>query len=411
MRSTIAGMPSMSEREIYLVSDKLPGKTFARAVFDSQLVRLSDKAEASHLIGEAWSDLAATEVEEWVGGEIPISRNDVANGIVSDVHRLDTLPGVAARASKLGLKNPDFLVLICGAQGSTVVAVDAKFSIETARDDQVSAEATSKLFEEDEILGSLLPKLDRAHTFARGLFVSPDYSLTRAMFRQRMGHRRMTVRQGDVVLVDVDGAEMFAGLGTTEIMRRLISLDALEMSVWDSLLAGQYYFRLSRAMHGCALDEQRPLLGQCQVREDGAYVLDRIGQRSPACDSAWEVLLTWDRDVEHLRRQRQALHQVVGMPVSNAELRDVSDAVLVGLEPGLRPSRNKVRKALGGMYTSDVLEQTGVIIPPIEEFSAELERVASISRSVAEQYQSDIGTVVREIVESLVAEQVSPDTA
>ncbi|CAN5789669.1 hypothetical protein BH20CHL2_BH20CHL2_11500 [soil metagenome] len=398
----------MTDDDLWLRSDRLPGGTFARAVFDSQIMRLSDKGGASHMIGESWSDVVAGELEGWTGKVIPVPRSDLRNGIVTDIHRLDTIPGVAARASRLGLKNPDFLAHVqCNGRG-TVIGVDAKFSIETAREEQVSVEATSRLFEKDELLTALLPSMPDIPTFARGMFVSPDYNLTRAMFRQRMGHRRMTVSRHDVVLVDVPGADMFARVGEPRVMRRLIALDSLPIDPWSSLLAGQYYFRLSRAMFGLALDEQLPLLGHHEVRTDVSHVLKQVERRASRVDSAWALVLLWDRDVEHIRRQRLALHQVVGSPVSGAELRELADTTLVHLAPEARPSRNQVRKTLGKMFTDDVIGRTGVIMPPLDDFPSELERVAAVSRDVAERYRTDIDAIVAGVIESLVADTLVP---
>jgi hypothetical protein len=377
-------------------------------VFDSQIMRLSDKGGASHMIGESWSDVVAGELEGWTGKVIPVPRSDLRNGIVTDIHRLDTIPGVAARASRLGLKNPDFLAHVqCNGRG-TVIGVDAKFSIETAREEQVSVEATSRLFEKDELLTALLPTMPDIPKFARGMFVSPDYNLTRAMFRQRMGHRRMTVSRHDVVLVDVPGADMFARVGEPRVMRRLIALDSLPIDPWSSLLAGQYYFRLSCAMFGLALDEQLPLLGHHEVRTDVSHVLKQVERRASRVDSAWALVLLWDRDVEHIRRQRLALHQVVGSPVSGVELRELADTTLVHLAPEARPSRNQVRKTLGKMFTDDVIGRTGVIMPPLDDFPSELERVAAVSRDVAERYRTDIDAIVAGVIESLVADTLVP---
>ncbi len=396
----------MSDHELRLTSEKLPGGTFARAIFDAQLMRLSDRGGASQLIGEAWSELVADELADWIGFEIPVSRSDLSGGIVSDVDRLDTIPGVAARASKLGLKNPDFIMRLHAGTRMIVIGVDAKFSIETAREEQVSTEATSRLFEKDETLAALLPSMNSGHSFARGLFASPDYTLTRAMFRQRMGHRRMSVPHGDVVLMDVRGADMFAELRRPGTTQHLIEVDALPVNVSSCLLAGQYYFRLGRATHGLALDEQQPLLGHSEARHDESYVCEQVARRSLSVGSAWELVLYWDRDVEHIRRQRQALHQVVGMPVSAAELREIGDRTLVELAPELRPSRNRIRKALGSMFTNEVIERTGVIMPTIDDFPAELERVAAISRDVAERYRTEIDPIVVGVIDSLVAERL-----
>lgn len=406
------GNVALNDPELSYRSDNLPGGTLARSVFDQQLMRLSDRGGASRLIGERWSDVVADKLAGWIGAGIPTSRADLRIAFLTYLYRLDTIPGIAARASKLGLKNPDFLAHLQSETLSVVIGIDAKFSIETARHDQVSGDAIARLFNEDEILANILPSVKRAHTFARGLFVSPDYSLTRAMFRQRMGHRRMTVSQTDVVLVEASAVEMFGGTTDPEIMARLKRLDALPEGVVASLLASQYYFRLERAMRGMALDEQLPLLGTGNVVDDDSYVLEQVARRSRAVDSAWELMLRWDRDVEHIRRQRQALHQVMGIPVSGAELRELADVTLATLEPGVRPSRNQVRKALGSMFAREVSELAGVIPPTIVDFPAELERVASISREVADRYLAGIDEIVRGVVlklaEGRLVEAIEP---
>jgi hypothetical protein len=56
------------------------------------------------------------------------------------------------------------------------------------------------------------------------------------------------------------------------------------------------------------------------------------------------------------------------------------------------------------MFTDDVIGRTGVIMPPLADFPTELERVAAVSRDVAERYRSDIDAIVRGVVESLVAD-------
>lgn len=395
----------MISDDLQFSSNRLPGRTFSKAIFDSTLIRLSDKGSASHLMGTGWSDHASGEMSTWIGERVPADRPDLTGGTVAEIHRLDTIPGVASRASKLGLKNPDFLMLIRYGSESVVVGVDAKFSIETARADQVSEEATDSLFEQDERLAQLLPRMNGDHSYARGLFVSPDYSLTHAMFRQRMGHRRMTVNRENVVLVPVDAEGFLTDIGNQMVMQVLIDLDALAFPVWSSLLAGQYYLRLSCAMNGLAVDERLPLFGQATVQVNEDDVVDRVRGRMPRSDSAWNLMRAWDRDVERIRRQRQAMQQVVGMPLSGAEYRNISAETLDNLEPERRPSRNRLRKALGARYTKDVLERTGVVWPSTKDFTSELERVAEESRVVAELYQRNIAEIMRELAQSLAAER------
>lgn len=388
-------------RDLDFHSDLLPRGTFARSIFDNRLVQLSDRGGASQLIGSAWSDVAARVLDSWVDGPVPADIPSLVGSRVTAVHRLDTVPGVARRASKAGLKNPDFVVFATHNGQQTVCGVDAKFSIETARPVQVSAETTAQLFEQDEHLISLLPDLDRNATYEDGFFLSPDYSLTHAMFRQKIGHRRLTVSPQDVVLADVQPDRLFEGIVSRDIVSMMVAMDALTFPVWESLLASQYYFRLGRSIVGLVAEEQKPLLGTSDLDASEDDLIARVQSRPGTGEGAWQMILDWDRDVERVRRQRQALHQVVGTPLSGPELRDLSDEIMDAKQLDRRPSRNQIRKTLGALFTADVIEEVGVILPPVDDFSRELERVAAAARKVSERYEADMRGIVAGIIEDL----------
>jgi len=384
-------------------SATLPRGTFARSIFDNHLVRLSDRGGASQIIGSAWANVAAGELDAWSGGPVPGDAGRFGGSVVEEIHRLDTLPGVASRASKAGLKNPDFLVFASREGHPVAFAVDAKFSVETARPVQVSAGTTRQLFDADEQLTQLLPEARPDTLYLDGIFLSPDYVLTSLMFRQRVGHRRLTVDQRDVVLTEALPRELFADMADEEIIDRLVRIDQLPFDAWESLLAAQYYFRLERAIVGLALDERRPLLGDAGDEETSDELRARVQAREDGAESAWDLVLDWDRDVENIRRQRQAIHQVIGVPLSNAELRDLSDRLMRERDPESRPSRNQVRKALGGRFLADVICETGPIVPPVASFSAELTRVGEVARTVGERYAEDIDQIVGGIIDDLGA--------
>jgi hypothetical protein len=318
------------------------------------------------------------------------------------VHRLDTLPGVASRAGKVGLKNPDFVVIAELRAGVVVFGVDAKFSVETARPVQVSAETTAQLFETDERLAGMLPDLDPDAAFVNGLFVSPDYSLTHEMFRHKVGHRRLTVSPDDVYLADVGPRDLFDEVAKDAIIERLRAVDSLPFPVWEGLLSAQYYFRLERAVVSLVADEQKPLLGSLEIEVTGDDLLAHVEERSRGAESAWEMVLDWDRDVELVRRQRQAMHQVIGSPLSSVELRELSDRVMDAMGLEHRPSRNRIRKALGSRFMADVLDRVGVVRPPVRNFPAELERVGVASRQVSAIYADDILEILEAIVQDLL---------
>lgn len=395
--------PGGSTRDSDYHSSTLPRGTFARSIFDNHLVRLSDRGGASQLIGAAWSNVVADELDAWSGGPVPGAAPRLAGSQVQEIHRLDTLPGVASRASKAGLKNPDFIIFSEQRGHPVVFAVDAKFSIETARPVQVSAETTSQLFDADEHLTRLLPEARPDTIYLDGLFLSPDYVLTYQMFRHKVGHRRLTVSQQDVVLAEAPPRDLFEDLADPVVIDRLVRLDNVPFDVWGSLLAAQYYFRLERAVVGLALDERRPLLGDPDGEETTGELRERVAERATGAESAWDLVRDWDRDVEAVRRQRQAIHQVIGVPLSNAELRDLTDRLMRGREPGERPSRNQVRKTLGGRFMADVISETGPVVPPVADFSAELGRVATVARRVGERYAADIDAILGRIIDELVS--------
>jgi hypothetical protein len=396
-------MAAGGNRDFDYASPTLPRGTFARSIFDNQLVQLSDRGGASQLIGAAWSDVAAEELQRWVGGPVPGRIPQLSGGVVQAIHRLDTLPGVASRASKAGLKNPDFVIFGTLAHRPIVFAVDAKFSVETARPVQVSAETTGQLFDADEHLTRLLPDPEPGTAYVDGVFLSPDYSLTHAMFRHKIGHRRLMVSPKDVVLATVEPPNLFEGVTDVAMIERLCRIDDLPFDVWTSLLASQYYFRLERAAVGLVADERKPLLGAVNGEETTVDVRARMEAHARGADSAWQMLVEWDREVEVIRRQRQAIHQVIGVPLSNAELRDLSDRLMDERGLTIRPSRNQIRKALGARFLADVLEQVGPVVPPVPDFSAELERITNASRRIGERYSSSMTTVLGGIIDELAA--------
>lgn len=395
--------PGGGKRDSDYYSSTLPRGTFARSIFDNRLVRLSDRGGASQIIGAAWSNVASEELDRWAGEQVPGEAQRFAGSVVDEIHRLDTLPGVAARASKAGLKNPDFVVFGSRDGCPVVFAVDAKFSVETARPVQVSAETTAQLFDADEHLTRLLPDARPGTTYLDGIFLSPDYVLTSLMFRQKVGHRRLTVSQQDVVLTEALPRDMFEGMADSNVIDRLVRVDNLPFDVWGSLLAAQYYFRLERAIVGLAQDERRPLLGDPIDEETTAELRDSVESRASGAGSAWDVVLDWDRDVESIRRQRQAIHQVIGVPLPNAELRDLTDRLMRKRDPETRPSRNQIRKALGGRFMADVVSETGPVVPPVADFSAELARVAEAARTVGVRYVDGIEDIVSGIIDELSA--------
>src|SRR5690606_15833678 len=101
---------------------------------------------------------------------------------------------VAATAARNGLQNPDILLRGQGPAGLTIQALDAKFSVETAKARQVSQEMLQGLMTISEVLEPLVGPMPDDVDLVDGMFLCPDYPLTHLMFRQRKGIVKATVR-------------------------------------------------------------------------------------------------------------------------------------------------------------------------------------------------------------------------
>lgn len=376
----------------------LPQQSFAKSLYDPRLMRLSDKGGASELIGNVWSEIVAATLLASLGKPLMAGHPVVGGAVVDAVHRLDDIPGVASRASKAHLKNPDFLV-VASLQGEQVLfGVDAKFSIETAETSQVSAEMLSKLVASDPHVSLLIQNAPTENRIVDGVFASPDYELTYEMFEHRVGFRRCSVARENVLLVSVTGGAAFSDTGDQRVLQQLIDLDGLPINVRDSLLATQYYVRLERAVSGLVREQRQPLLGNELTPPDADDALTEVVHRAPRYEVAWGMIRDWDQELEEMRQQRQALQQAIGTLVRGPVLREASDQIMPSLNLEHRPSRNQIRKALSRRYAGDVRSRVGVVRWPVQDFSAELHRVALIAADVARSYQAELLTILKDVI-------------
>jgi hypothetical protein len=381
-------------------STLLPGGDLVAAVLDRQVMTLADRGGASNLVGDRWADLVAAHVARWAGAACPLPGGGVLQ--VERVVRLDATPRVAALASKRGLQNPDLLLLgdLDGSPG--VLAADAKFSVETARSKQVSAEVVAGLLGLQTLLPEVFAGIPADPTLAPGVFVCPDYPLTHLMLRRRHGIVRTTVSPDEVALAPVDPAAFFAPLEGAAAMGPLADIDDLPTSIDQSLLAALYYFRLARAGVGCWLDATRPLLAlddRPPVDEAAVAAEARVRAASAigAGDGAFAAILRWNDDVQRVRNQRAAIEQVASPPLASRELRPQVDALAsaLGAEP---PSLNKVRRRLGGWWRAELRDRLGPIPPPVADLTAELDRVAAAGRDLAPCLPARLERIVAELV-------------
>jgi hypothetical protein len=183
------------------------------------------------------------------------------------------------------------------------------------------------------------------------------------------------------------------------IMPILAGVDALPLDIRDSLLASLYYFRLSRASIGCWLDSVKPLLLYNDVVEiDAAAVGAEAESRTGAANSAIDLVLGWDAEVQTVRAERASVDQVAALPILTRDLREIiakaSDAL--GAEA---PSTNQVRRRLGAWYRGQLRELVGPMRPPIDNFPKALQNLAKAGASVAPRLESEARRIVIELIE------------
>lgn len=379
-------------------SPRLPGGDLVSALFDREVMGLADRGGGSNLIGDRWADLAADYASSWEGAERRIHADDPEPSRIVRVDRLDATPRIAAIASKRGMQNPD-LVLIANRRGRQVLqAADAKFSVETARAKQVSADVVRGLLELRGVLPQLLPGIDASPLVEQGVFLSPDYPLTHLMLRRRHGIVRTTVRPEEVVFVPVDPARFWDGVAGASIMKPLADVDDLPTPPSESLMAGVYYFRLARAAVGLWLDANKPLLlYNDSIDVDEGAVRREADARTRGARSAIEVIRRWDSDAQTIRDQRAAVDQVAALPIPGREIRPMA-ARIAAAAGGDPPSANQVRRRLGAWHRGELRQRLGPFRPPVDDLQAVLEQVSAVGRELAPRAEREFERIVLELM-------------
>ncbi len=340
---------------------------------------LADMGQSSGLIGARWSDIVSDHIDSLIGVEVTIPRGGSHH--IEQVIRLDALPHVAHAASKRSLQNPDFVLLGRSDGALTMQAVDAKFSIETARSKQVSVDMLSALADVGPEYTDLLGPWHEEGTIVPGFFLAPQSALSAYVLSGGRGITRATVKPDEVVLLEASGAELADPIPGDGARHRLAELDGLESRLDSELLLGLYYIRLSSAAGASWFDMHRPLFGPPSIPGANFDAVEQeIMQRGPANRSGFELVSRWAMDAEEVRADRGAINQAAGLPLANRELREwtLADAEAAGLEA---PSLNQVRKQLQRWVNAQLLEEIGVIEPSQGNTNA---RIAQIRAKVAE---------------------------
>lgn len=394
--------------DVDIVSDKLPGKTLVTACLDRRIMALADRGQSSGAIGDRWAEMCADAVRGWGGAEQTAPGGDHPFRIVR-VARLDDVPAVAATASKRGLQNPDFLVLGYGDAETIVQGLDAKFSAETAKPRQVSSAVVRDLLQLRTILEPITGEVPDDVVVLDGMFLCPDYPLTRLVFQGQPGMLRPSVQPGQVMLIDSPADVFFSTVPGGGLISQFASIDQLGVGPDDSLLASLFYFRLVRSVAGIQSDERRPLLGDGERYEvDYDVIREDLAIRRRHTDSAMELVRVWDRDADAIRSQRDAVEQVAGLPIVAGVLREQIERAAVNAGR-VAPSVNKVRRRIGGWYRTELRTLVGPIIPPVDDLGAVLDRIGRAGRSLMPALGRQTSEIVAEMVEeSPMREEVAP---
>jgi hypothetical protein len=378
-------------------SQHLPGGNFISALLNRQLMSFADRGGSSGLVGDRWADHCDQIVRKWAGG-----LSDVPGGLrppisIDRVARLDSYPSIARSASKRGLQNPDFIIIGDQEGAPAIQAADAKFSIETARTRQVSPEVLEALLELRDVLSPATGEIPPDAAIEPGFFLTPDYPMTHFMLRRRNGITRASVHEDEVEMISIDAADFFQPVSGAFLIPVMAEIDALPVSFESSLMAGLYYFRISRAVIGCWLDSVKPLLVMGdRVELDEDAVLAQAERRARTADSAFRLMLDWDVDVERIRATRAAVDQVTQLPIVNRELRDLVTRVSEDLkiEP---PSMNQVRRRLGAWFRGEIRDRIGPLHPPLENVPVVLQNLAAISAELAPRLPGEAERIIFEL--------------
>lgn len=402
------------EEDLDLVSPHFPGYTLQNALYDRELMRLSDRGGASGLIGSRWADLCATTLDSAPHMLVAVDPG-LDDLVFHRVVRLDDIPAIAREASRHKLQNPDFLLIRGDQDEQHVLAADAKFSVDTAKSRQVSSEVVRSLIGMGPAIERLMPELRPDAVIDDGVFLCPDYSLTRRLLRTRRGVHRVTIADNEVRLIPIDADAFLDTLEDGSLIDRLAALDDLPLDHHQSLALMLFYLRLARAMIGCWIDQKEPLLTYKDEPVVDLELIEEAVKRDASHGlDAWRLVLRWNDIAEETRRQRATIDHVTALPLSGKDLRARIDvaARAAGVEP---PSTNRVRRVLGTWFRARHRENFGSIPPPVDDLDPLLSRLAAFGRALRPELELKADEVILDLVSAPnatgeVADEAVPST-
>ena len=391
--------------DLFLRSDAFPLGTLLDSYYDRQVTQLSDRGLASNMIGDRWSDVAAEYIERWPGSVVLLP--DGSSLAVRRVYRLDTTPAIASIASRRKLQNPDFIV--AGDRNGTEVllAIDANFSIDTAKSAQVAGETLSALLDVGPLITELLPDLPLDAEVVDGYFVAPDMPLSHYVLDLARGRLAARVPRRQALLIPVQPVPFLKPLTGSRLLGPLATIDGFRDHLRQDMLLAMYYFRLARACYGAYAETTTPIFGPASASVGSESELERRTiELARGARSSWEVVLQWDAAAERVRRQREAAYAAMAFPLANREVRDRIAAA--SKQRGVvAPSVNSVRRRIGSWYRDQFDEQLGIVLPPVDDMATLLQRI----HGIAAELTPTIDDAVRTIIDEVLASQphISPD--
>jgi hypothetical protein len=209
------------------------------------------------------------------------------------------------------------------------------------------------------------------------------------------------VTDDQLLLIGTSAAEMFGETGDAPLMEPLHSADRHTAHPLEHLLAGIYYFRLARSCVALWTDQRKPLLAYKDVVPvEIERIREELERRRPGSRNAWDLVQRWELDVEEIVRQRSAVDQVAGLPISGRDLRAwvLEDAERLGLETA--PSANRVRRRLGAWFRGELRTRLGTIEPPQQDLGDVLIRIGQESRRIAPMLRERTTEFVHELAQA-----------
>ena len=348
---------------------RLPGGSLLSAYLDRQLMMWSDRGGASRHIGDQW----AAHCSRWLSGAVDADW-PVPHGqpfIISDILRLDDIPGVSREANQYHLENPDFLIVGSRPDEPTtalVEAVDAKFAADRIKPSQVSAQVVENLLTipREGMTRLLLQNTLDARGFDRyvisdGSFMCPDSALTEFLLKRASRQRANPSSSAEIIRIEPSPGVMFDGVTAGKLIGQLARQDRLPVSPRENLLSTIYYFRVASACVYLYTEQHAPLftVNDTESPEIGLVSAELTLRAMPEY-SAYRLMLDLVDEAEVVREARQSLANVASLPLRMTEIRGLLQNAGLDEESGKIALRN-VRRDLELEFRRRLFEDVGEI--------------------------------------------------